>query len=234
MCFDSVIFDFNGTLFWDTPLHNKAWDLFLENHRITISDEEKDRVLHGRHNQEILKMLFGQDLAEEKISIFIKEKEDIYQELVKEAGLELAPGVKVFLNFLCGNGIKFTIATASGIENVSFYFEYLELDRWFEFSKVVFNNGMIKSKPDPEIFITAMHILGADPGRTVIFEDSDTGIRAALAALPGKVIRVNSSGGDYPQSDLLTISHFDQVPGEIFCRISANHAVSACSQHPAD
>jgi HAD superfamily hydrolase (TIGR01509 family) len=218
MCFDCVIFDFNGTLFWDTPLHNKAWDLFLEKHHITIADEEKDRVLHGRHNQEILKMLFGRDLEIEKVRIFINEKENIYQKLVKETGLTLAPGVENFLDFLGGNGIKFTIATASGIENVSFYFEYLDLARWFEFSKVVFNNGMIKSKPDPEIFTTAMHILGADPCRTVIFEDSDTGIRAALAAKPGKVIRVNSSGGEATQSELLTISHFDQVPGDIFCK----------------
>jgi len=216
MCFDSVIFDFNGTLFWDTPLHNRAWDLFLENHHITISDEEKDRVLHGRHNQEILKMLFGHDLADEKVGIFISEKEDIYQKLVSETGLKLAPGVENFLDFLKRTGIRFTIATASGIENVSFYFEYLDLGRWFDFSKVVFNNGVIKSKPDPEIFITAMRILGTDPGRTVIFEDSDTGIRAALAAKPGKVIRVNSSGRDDQASELLTISHFDQVPGDIF------------------
>lgn len=216
MCFDSVIFDFNGTLFWDTPLHNRAWDLFLENHHITISDEEKDRVLHGRHNQEILKMLFGQDLAIEKVGIFIREKEDIYQKLVRETGLKLAPGVENFLDFLKRTGIRFTIATASGIENVSFYFEYLDLYRWFDFSRVVFNNGKIKSKPDPEIFITAMNILGTDPGRTVIFEDSDTGIRAALAAKPGKVIRVNSSGRDDPASELLTISHFDQVTGDIF------------------
>ena len=216
MCFDCVIFDFNGTLFWDTPLHNRAWDLFLENHQITISDEEKDRVLHGRHNQEILKMLFGHDLDVEKVGIFISEKEDIYQKLVSETGLKLAPGVENFLDFLKRTGIRFTIATASGIENVSFYFEYLDLGRWFDFSKVVFNNGVIKSKPDPEIFITAMRILGTDPGRTVIFEDSDTGIRAALAAKPGKVIRVNSSGRDDPASELLTISHFDQVPGDIF------------------
>ena len=216
MCFDSVIFDFNGTLFWDTPLHNRAWDLFLENHHITISDEEKDRVLHGRHNQEILKMLFGHDLAIKKVGIFIREKEDIYQKLVRETGLKLAPGVENFLDFLKRTGIRFTIATASGIENVSFYFEYLDLGRWFDFSRVVFNDGKIKSKPDPEIFITAMLILGTDPGRTVIFEDSDTGIRAALAARPGKVIRVNSSGRDDPASELLTISHFDQVPGDIF------------------
>ena len=76
----------------------------------------------------------------------------------------------------------------------------------------------IKSKPDPEIFLTAMQILGAEPGRTIIFEDSETGIRAALAAIPGKVIRVNSTGTDGSPADLETISHFGQVPREIFCR----------------
>lgn len=31
MKYSGMIFDFNGTLFWDTPLHNKAWNMFLEN-----------------------------------------------------------------------------------------------------------------------------------------------------------------------------------------------------------
>lgn len=216
MCFDSVIFDFNGTLFWDTALHNRAWDLFLEDHHITISDEKKNRILHGKHNQEILKMLFDREISNEIVNSFINEKEGIYQKLVKETGLKLAPGVEDFLNFLRGSGIKFTIATASGIENVSFYFDYLGLARWFDFSKVVFNNGMIKSKPDPEIFLTAINIIGADRRRTVIFEDSDTGIRAALAAKPGKVIRVNSTGTDLIPTNQETISHFDQVPRKIF------------------
>ncbi|HBE43184.1 MAG TPA: HAD family phosphatase [Bacteroidales bacterium] len=218
MCFDCVVFDFNGTLFWDTPLHNRAWDLFLEDHHITISDEQKNRVLHGKHNQEILKMLFNHDLTTGEADYFINEKENIYQELVRETGLKLAPGVEDFLDFLYGNRTRFTIATASGIENVNFYFEYLDLARWFDLSKVVFNNGKIKSKPDPEIFIAAMNMLEADPLRTVIFEDSDTGIRAALAALPGKVIRVNSTGSDDCPAGMETISHFGQVPREIFCR----------------
>lgn len=218
MCFDCVIFDFNGTLFWDTPLHNRAWDLFLEGHHITISDEQKNRVLHGKHNQEILKMLFNHDLSTGEADNFINEKENIYQELVRETGLKLAPGVEDFLDFLHGNRTRFTIATASGIENVNFYFEYLGLSRWFDISLIVFNNGLIKSKPDPEIFLAAMQILGADPGKTVIFEDSETGIKAARAASPGKVIRVSSTGADDRAAGMETISHFGQVPREIFCR----------------
>jgi beta-phosphoglucomutase len=217
MSFNCVIFDFNGTLFWDTHLHNRAWDLFLENHDISITDEEKNRILHGKHNQEILRMLFGSDLSDELVGDYILEKEKIYQQMVADIQLKLAPGVEDFLNFLTSKGIEFTIATASGIENVRFYFEYLGLARWFNYSKVVYNDGRIKSKPDPEIFTTAMKIMNAEPAKTVIFEDSETGIRAALAARPGLVIHINSINTETLPSGIESLTHFDQVPREIFC-----------------
>ena len=217
MSFNCAIFDFNGTLFWDTPLHNRAWDLFLENHNITITDDEKNRILHGKHNQEILKMLFGSDLSDEVVQDYILEKEKIYQQMVADIQLKLAPGAEDFLNFLTGKGIVFTIATASGIENVRFYFEYLGLARWFDYQKVVYNDGSIRSKPDPEIFTTAMKIMNAEPARTVIFEDSETGISAALASRPGIVIHINSINAETTPSGIRSLTHFDQVPREIFC-----------------
>jgi beta-phosphoglucomutase len=216
MSFNCVIFDFNGTLFWDTPLHNRAWDLFLDKHNISVTDLEKNSILHGKHNQEILKTFFGSDLSDERVSDYIREKEKIYQQMVADIKLKLAPGVVDLLNFLTGKGIEFTIATASGPENVRFYFEYLGLARWFDYSKVVYNDGRIKSKPDPEIFTTAIKIMNAEPAKTVIFEDSETGIRAALAAKPGMVIHVNSINTANLFSGIKSISHFDQVPREIF------------------
>ena len=216
MSYNCVIFDFNGTLFWDTHLHNRAWDLFLENHDISVTDEEKNRILHGKHNQEILRMLFRNDLSDELVRNYIDEKEKIYQQMVEEIQLKLAPGVEDFLNFLTDRGIKFTIATASGIENVRFYFEYLGLARWFDYSKVVYNDGRIKSKPDPEIFTTAMLVMNAEPARTVIFEDSETGICAALAAKPGLVIHINSINSENLPSGIGSLTHFDKVPREVF------------------
>ena len=216
MSYNCVIFDFNGTLFWDTHLHNKAWDLFLENHDISITDEEKNRILHGKHNQEILKMLFRGDLPAELVRDYIHEKEKIYQQMVEEIQMKLASGVEDFLNFLKDRGIKFTIATASGIENVRFYFEYLGLARWFDYSKVVYNDGRIKSKPDPEIFTIAMLVMNAEPARTVIFEDSETGISAALAAKPGLVIHINSINSENLPSGIGSLTHFNKVPREIF------------------
>ncbi|MDQ7826205.1 MAG: hypothetical protein RDV48_25605 [Candidatus Eremiobacteraeota bacterium] len=46
----AAIFDFNGTLLWDTAYHNKSHDIFLEKHNIHLTDEEKREKIHGKPN----------------------------------------------------------------------------------------------------------------------------------------------------------------------------------------
>jgi beta-phosphoglucomutase len=204
----AVIFDFNGTLYWDTHLHNAAWDTFLLQHNIYISDQEKGRVMHGKVNQEILKYIMGEHLTPEETARYTHEKEQIYRDLCVKEQLQLAPGVEEFLEHLKQNNIKFTIATSSGKENVDFYFDYLHLGKWFDYGKVVFNDGSVKGKPDPDIFLRAMQLMEANPAETIIFEDTLTGVTAALAANPGKVIVVKSDPANFFDHDLDSITHF--------------------------
>jgi HAD superfamily hydrolase (TIGR01509 family) len=213
-----VVFDFNGTLFWDTDLHNKAWDSFLENKRIILSDQEKNHIIHGKNNQDILRVLFKKSLSKKEIEKYISEKESIYQGMCLNANLQLAPGAIHFLDFLSSNAICFTIATASGPENVDFYFRYLCLDSYFDRSKVIFNDGTIRSKPRPEIFQKAMNIMGLSGIETVIFEDSFAGISAAENAGAGKIIIVNSHNEDYERWSYQKIKNFNEVDKDLFTR----------------
>lgn len=50
------------------------------------------------------------------------------------------------------------------------------------FDVVVWGDEVECSKPDPEGYLRALRALGADPGRSLAFEDSETGRQAALAA----------------------------------------------------
>lgn len=212
MHFSGVVFDFNGTLFWDTSLHNRAWDVFLTRHDLFLSDEDKFRWMHGKNNSDLLQSLFHNTLTETQVSDYIMEKESLYQELCLETDMQLAPGLTDFLNFLKNNNIPFTIATASGKENLDFYFKYLPLDRWFEYDKVVYNNGKIKGKPDPQIYQLAMEIIGRKPEEVIVFEDAVAGLQAAKNAKAGKIIVVNSNDDDYSDwEDCQIIKSFDQV-----------------------
>ena len=212
MLFSGVIFDFNGTLFWDTKLHNKAWDIFLTKYNLHLSDEDKFQKMHGKNNKDIFLSIFNKPLSESEIQNFILEKEGLYQELCLQTEMPLAPGATGFLDFLKEKSIPFTIATASGKENLDFYFKHLPLTKWFEYDKVVYNNGMIKGKPDPQIYQIAMSVIDKNPEDIIIFEDAVAGLQAARNAKAGKIIVVDSNDDDYADwANCQIIKSFDEV-----------------------
>lgn len=217
MTFSGVVFDFNGTLFWDTKLHNKAWDIFLTNHNLYLSDEDKFKKMHGKNNRDLFRAFFNDSISEEEIQKYILEKETLYQELCLQTDMPLAPGLTDFLDYLSEMHIPFTIATASGKENLDFYFEHLLLSKWFDYNKVVYNNGKIKGKPDPEIYQIAMSVIGTQPEETVVFEDAIAGLEAARNAKAGKIIVVDSNDDDYADwRDCQIIKNFDEVERNLF------------------
>lgn len=213
--FKGAIFDFNGTLFWDTAFHDQAFDIFLEKHGIQLTDEEKRVKIHGQTNPDIMRSIFGDQLSQQDIHDFSQDKELIYRQLCVN-DLKFAPGAEDLFDFLKANGIPFAIATSSGIENVSFYFEKMNLNRWFSFDKVVYNNGTFRGKPYPDVFLAAAGKLNLQPKETVVFEDSIAGIEAAESAGAGKICIVNSYGENYSRFPYLIITNFNSVDKKLF------------------
>jgi HAD superfamily hydrolase (TIGR01509 family) len=50
------------------------------------------------------------------------------------------------------------------------------------FDVVIWGDDVARSKPDPEGYLRALELLGADPAHSLAFEDSETGRAAAFAA----------------------------------------------------
>ena len=176
MKYSGVIFDFNGTLFWDTPLHNKAWNMFLEKRGMHLSDHEFFATFHGKNNRDIFKSLFQREHSAEEIRALVDEKETLYRQLCLETEMMLAPGAPDFLD------------------------------------RIVYNNGQIKGKPDPQIYRIAMSVIGKQPDEVIVFEDAVAGLQAAKNADAGCIIAVNSNNDDYSDwADYLIIRNFDEA-----------------------
>lgn len=190
-----IIFDFNGTLFWDSKLHEKAWQEFaLKYANKQLTDSDFKEWVHGRINRDILHFIFGKKFTASEIQRYSDLKENIYRSyLLKDRNLlKLAPGVEEMLTILQAKQFPITIATSAEISNVDFYFKNLNLEKWFDFEIIVYDNGTITPKPAPDIFLKAAGNIGIEPKNCLVVEDSITGIISARNADIGKILFIEN------------------------------------------
>jgi len=193
--YDAILFDFNGTLFFDGAFQENAWRTYLSRliGRDVTDDEFRDHI-HGRSAAATFSYFLNREVLQEEAAVLEEQKELIYRELcLASPDFHLEDGVPAFLDALKNRGIPYTIATASALGNVRFFFEHLGLSRWFDFDKVVYSDGSLPGKPAPDLYLKAAEVLSADPARCIIFEDAKSGILAAKNAGAAKVVGVTSS-----------------------------------------
>lgn len=195
MAYHAVIFDFNGTLFWDSEKHEAAWNSIAQKLRgYPFRREEILEQVHGRTNELILHYLLG-GTEPERVRALSQEKETIYRRLCTEdqGCMQLAPGAVELFATLKEKQIPFTIATSSGRDNVDFYLEEMQLSKWFDPDRLVYDDGSMKSKPAPDIYQKAAAVLGIPAAHCLAVEDAVSGILSASRAGMG-VVAVSSDG----------------------------------------
>ena len=190
-----IIFDFNGTLYWDSQLHYDAWREYSKLLRgYEFTDEEMRDKMFGHTNEDIIEYAIGKKPTKEMVERYGKEKEALYRKrcLLNPENFKLAPGAIEFLDYLKENNIPRTIATMSEWDNVEFYIKEFHLEKWFDLEKIVYSDGTIPGKPAPDIFQIAAKKIGLHPSECVVVEDAIAGIRSAQGAGIGKVIAIAS------------------------------------------
>lgn len=195
MMYKGIIFDFNGTLFWDSEKHLEAWREFSKRLRpYPFTDEEMREYMFGRTNEDIIAYLIGEKPSKEMVDTFGQEKEAVYRQMCRDdkENTHLAPYAGEFLDWLKENNIPGTIATMSEKSNVDFYIKEFNLEKWFDTDKIVYSDGTIKGKPAPDIYEIAAEKLGLKPQECVVVEDAVSGIEAARAAGIGKIVAIAS------------------------------------------
>ncbi len=203
-----LLFDFNGTLFFDSEFHIEAFWRCFDKYGLPRRDREyMVNKIFGRTNEEIFKKNFKADATREDIAEFERTKEDMYISICKENPdrLCLCKGAAEMFDYLAEHSVPYCIATGSPYENVKFYFDYLGLGRWFTLDNIVYTTGAFRGKPAPDIYLLAAERLALKASECAIFEDGTSGIRAANAAGAAKIIAVWENGIPAPTLDGLQV-----------------------------
>ena len=175
----SIIFDMDGVIVDSNPYHKIAWKMFCEQHNILISDSELEKNVFGRTGQEALPILFKSNLNNELIKSYTEEIDGNFRKAFAPSIHPLL-GLIDFLDDIQGKSIKYAIATSAPPVNVEFVLKNTGLRKYFDI--IVDSTSIIKSKPNPEIYLKTANLLGIEPSECVVIEDSLSGIDAAIRA----------------------------------------------------
>lgn len=177
---EGAIFDMDGVLLDNADFHVEAFRVFGREQGVELSREAVFSVF-GQKNRDMLRALLRRELSEGEIDRFAARKEEIYRELIRPVLRErVVPGLFELLGLLDSTGTYLALATSGPIENVDLVLDGLDLRKYF--SAIVTGRDVRRGKPDPECFLLAAGRLGLDPAGCVVFEDSVSGVRAALSA----------------------------------------------------
>jgi HAD superfamily hydrolase (TIGR01509 family) len=96
------------------------------------------------------------------------------------AAVELKPGARYALDFCESRGARLAVASSSPRRLIDAALGRFELAPRFAVVHSAEDEAL--GKPDPAIFLTTARLLGVDPERCVVFEDSAAGVLAATRA----------------------------------------------------
>jgi HAD superfamily hydrolase (TIGR01509 family) len=119
-------------------------------------------------------------------------KTRLFTTLVAQAGIPLRTGVRRLLDEARRTGVRLAIATTTTPENVSALLHHaLAPDSTGWFDVIAAGDVVPTKKPAPDIYLYVLERLRLLPSDCIAFEDSENGLRSALAAGVTTVVTVN-------------------------------------------
>ena len=179
--YELIIFDCDGTLLDSELAYNySAIDAFAA---YGLPKYPLDYTLQnwmGRSMNDIVKFEAEKhkvDLsAKDVIATYLGKVPDYQSQYIREIEGALDAVTMLSKNFKC------CVASNGEIENISRSLKLMGYADLFRAEHVFSKDHVKRAKPHPDLFLYACEKMGAEPGNTIVIEDSLTGVKAGRAA----------------------------------------------------
>ena len=174
----AAVFDLDGLLFNTEELYQDVGAELLRR-RGHVFEHDLLNAMMGRPSRVALKMMIDHHNLSDTVETLAAETAEIFPAIL-DARLALMPGAAELLAALEQADIPKAIGTSSGRRFVASVLGRFNLEPRFEF--ILTAEDVVEGKPAPEIYLKAAQRFGLEPGRLVVFEDSQNGCRAAVSS----------------------------------------------------
>lgn len=223
----AIIFDFDGVILeTESPIH-QSWSELYQEFGLKLSMEVWARTIGA--GEDIFDPLadieeqVGRLPDRERLARRRRQREDA---LV--AAQPVMPGVAQMLHDARRMGLRVALASSSSCRWVVGHLERLGLRDYFSIIRA--SDDVERTKPDPELYLSALAGLGVDSTQAFAIEDSPNGVSAArhaglfCVAVPNNLTR----GLPLEHADMLLESlaslPLDRLVAEIERRLNGNHS----------
>ena len=209
--FRAIIFDFNGVIINDEPLHLELLRRVIREEKMTFVDGDYERYYLGQNDWACFSTALTRHSRPESsdhdyIRSLIKRKTGYYHQAVSSQNL-LFPGLPELIIQLA-NHHPLAIASGALRDEIEAALERGGVRDYFQL--IIAAEDVEKSKPDPEGFIKAWQGLRQRlpdllPAECLVIEDSIAGVTAAKAAgMRCLAVTTSFSGPELGHADWIT------------------------------
>jgi beta-phosphoglucomutase len=187
----AILFDFNGVIINDEPIHKELIDDLLLGENLRPLAGEFEQFCLGRSDRACIKdILFqrGRYISDEYLDKLIETKSKAYQQRLEQLeSLPIYPGLTDFLEQLKTKGLQIGLVTGALKSEVKLILDRANIASYF--NVIVAGDDIKTSKPLPDGYLLAIERfnrldfnLQLQPKNCLAIEDTPAGITAAKKA----------------------------------------------------
>jgi HAD superfamily hydrolase (TIGR01509 family) len=214
----TIIFDFNGIILNDEPLHFRAMRDAVAQLGITLTKEEYWKKYLPFDDARCLSAIcddHATQITEEQGKRILAKKVRAYEDLIR-GERPLFPGAAAFITAAAR---RYPLAIASGARRTEVEETLLETGLRPHFKVVVAAEDFTLGKPHPESFLLALHTLNrhANGGQSIapheclVIEDAVAGVQGARAAGMACIAVANSYPPDSLAAANCVVSSLEEI-----------------------
>ena len=169
--------DLDGTLADSIPLLYSVYRAFLASQGKEGSRREFDTLSGALISDVIEQLKQRHQLLGDSATLLEEYMEELYSHYTQN--LQLFAGARTFLHYIHDLGIKIVLVTSASQKLATAFLQAEDIDHLFD---ELVTGDTAAGKPDPALYQRALFLSQADTSEAVAIEDSEPGVKAAVAA----------------------------------------------------
>lgn len=175
----AVLFDMDGTLIDSETVGLKAWQFVIDKNKLDM-DLTLPYASIGLNYKSMTELFYNALGRDFPFELYWRQAKEYFAEYEEKHGIPVKKGFELLCDFLKSQEIGMYVATSTYHASAVKTLTGCGICRYFD--GFVGGDEISHGKPAPDIFLKAAELAGCTPDECLVVEDSENGVKSAVAA----------------------------------------------------